>query len=166
MGRSDWCSEAFEWMCAFAMGELVYIICVFGLLFSGGCACEPPRSLSIDPRFSPLEQAQIRDAVDQWCATNGWCPDVGVEQEAQAHIWRDTDEEFSRFEDKPGVWGHTVNSSDTVHILGTGLDSWPEMTWLVVAHELGHLQNIDHHGSSGCTMFWEQSEPAYQLTCE
>lgn len=119
--------------------------------------------LSTPASLTPVQQALIADARDQWCATTGWCPAIIVGGDVGACI-----ELWPGAPPAPGeaiVGAHTDEDGQVISVHPWALDS--EMAWLVVAHEMGHLQHIEHHGSSeSCTMYWEHFVPAYTLECE
>lgn len=64
------------------------------------------------------------------------------------------------------VGAHTDHSKSTVFINAKQLEEWPEMTWITISHELGHVKGLAHHGNQECTMYWEQKEPVFKLECE
>ncbi len=129
-----------------------------------GCA-GVPESLSLDPTFAPSEVAAIQDARDQWCEVKGWCPTFVTDGEW--YIVRVTgDGALLPGQTRVGS-SHTDQAENTTYIDGDLIAAWPEMTWLIVAHELGHVQNIDHHGAVECTMSGKpHTEPSFTLTCE
>lgn len=123
----------------------------------------PPASLSIDPLFSDVQRATIVDARDAWCEKNGYCPSWSADGEA--HIQLIPGERVA-----PGTAGamaETPLSDDKIMIENAFLQAWPEGLWMIVAHELGHLQDIPHHGPVECLMSAEyHREPIFELTCE
>lgn len=128
------------------------------------CACGgPPVSLSLDPLFTPAEVAAIQDARDQWCEHNGWCPTWSADGEA--HIQRVPGPPVVPGE--PGVMAFTPQDDRTIVVYGTYADAWPDGFWMVIAHEMGHLQDIEHHGGPECLMSGEDhTEPLFTLACE
>lgn len=129
-----------------------------------GCGQAIPTSLSLDPLFTESEVAAAKDARDQWCATDGWCPSWSFDGEA--HIVRDIVTEPLPPPGTHMVGGRERTSDGDAHVDGRILDADPSMAWVILAHEMGHLQGIDHHGKPGCTMFWFQPESRFELTCE
>lgn len=140
------------------IGGLV-LMCL--LLFACGGV---PQSLSLDPTFTPAEVAAIGDARNQWCDANGWCPSFVTDGEA--HIVRDTTMSFDPTPGGKNVSGNTDQATNRVKLNAGKLDAMPEIAWLLIAHEMGHLQGIAHHGAPDCTMYFEHEEPAFALTCE
>lgn len=138
--------------------SIIRISVVLALAACGG----PPQSLSLDPLFTPLQVAQIQDARDQWCETNGWCPTWAADGEA--HIRLVTHAEYLKFHREK--YSAMFTYDYTVRIDSSQFDRYPEMFWVSVAHEMGHLQGMGHHGHIGCTMFWYQPMPVYTLACE
>lgn len=140
------------------------VVCLALLVAMSGCA-GVPRSLSLDPTFTPSETAAIQDARDQWCSAKGWCPDFVTDGEW--HMVRLTgDGPLLPGQTRVGS-SHTDHAQSTTFIDGDLISDWPEMTWLIVAHELGHVQDIDHHGAASCTMSEQaHTEPSFELTCE
>lgn len=141
------------------IGGLV-LMCL--LLFACGGA---PQSISLDPEFTPSEVAAIQDARDQWCHVKGWCPDFVTD--GDIHI-----ERRAGMGVEAAQGGHTDEHANvtftqwTIWVNGDKLSAFPEVAWVVVAHELGHVQGIDHHGGPECTMFWQHTVPSFDLTCE
>lgn len=120
--------------------------------------------LSVPTSFSAEQVAATEDARDQWCAANGWCPAVVVGS-AGKRI------EIVNTVAEPAPGAPAVGARTDVRVQEIELQEWAyedagDKFWLIVAHEMGHLQRIAHHGTPDCTMYWEHSEPTYQLTCE
>lgn len=130
------------------------------LLGCGGA----PESVSIDPTLTMAERAAIQDAIDQWCAADGWCPEVVFDGEA--HIVVLTGAEYADRRRSPGSFAFTDESLGVIYINGAKRAAEPEMFWVALAHELGHLQGIEHHGLPGCTMNAVQTQAVYALACE
>lgn len=150
-------------------GILTFTVTVWGVVFFVSClvlaltGCGgPPQSISLDPLFSADQVAAIQDARDQWCETNGWCPIWSWDGEA--HIVLQSG--YANMGHVDGSYAFTHEATDTVYVSAEKAVASPDMFWVALAHEMGHLQGIAHHGTPGCTMFWYQDKPVYQLECE
>lgn len=139
------------------------------IVLLAGCSAAgdggPCELLSTPGALTPVQQALIADARDQWCARTGWCPTiiVGGDVGARIELW-----EPDSPPPVPGaaiVGAHTLVAEQVIQVHPWALDS--EMAWVVIAHEMGHLQGIGHHGpDEHCTMFWRHLAPSYILECE
>lgn len=132
-----------------------------------GCA-GPPQTIRIDDRFDAVEVATIQDAVDQWCEKTAYCPEL-VRAGGEARILlKDTPTPVADASGhyRPGVGGHTNRGQRKIYLSDGVIEVAPEMLWVIIAHELGHLQGINHHGGPECTMYWEHNAPVYTLNCE
>lgn len=139
--------------------SIIRLSVVLALAACGG----PPASLSIDPLFSELQRSVIVDARDAWCEKRGWCPSWSADGEAHIQLIRG---EMAPPE-TVGAMGETPQSDDKVMIEESFLLAFPEGLWMIVAHEMGHLQDIPHHGPVNCLMSaGVHVEPIYELSCE
>jgi hypothetical protein len=138
-------------------------------LLAAACA-GPPETISLDVAFyeHPAEVAAFEDARDQWCSKTGWCPTFVTNGAI-------TIERRAGMGSAPGTvrGGHTdfepnlfSNQGAQLWLNGDALDARPDMVWALAAHELGHASMHLHSPTYGCTMYWKQDEPSYELTCE
>lgn len=149
--------RAFAWTC------FVYAVFVLWLLALGTGCGGIPQTIRLDDRFSAVEIATITDARDQWCEKAAYCPELVMAGGEARILLQDTDVPAVS---KKVVGGHTNQHQRKIMLSDGVMDAEPELLWVMVAHELGHLQGIDHHGTADCTMFWLQTTPKYDLTCE
>lgn len=120
-------------------------------------------TLSVPASFTPEQVAMTEDARDQWCAAKGWCPAVVVGSAGKRiEVLNDP----APAEGEAATGGHTDVSDQVIAVEQWTLDSRPDMFWLIIGHEMGHLQGIGHHGNPDCTMFWFHDEPSFDLACE
>lgn len=121
-----------------------------------------PQSISLDPMFTPDQVAAIGDARDQWCGKTGWCPSWSADGEA--HIVLTTGEHFATLGRSAGAFAYTDSNSNVVVVNGAKAAAEPDMFWVALAHELGHLQGFDDDRvDSRCTMYWKHTIPEYEL---
>lgn len=120
-------------------------------------------TLSVPYSFTPEQVAMTEDARDQWCAANGWCP-ATVYGAAGKRVSIERDGFVAPGSE--GVAAHTHVAEQDIVVQEWALDAVPDMFWIIIAHEMGHLQGIKHHGGPECTMFWEHLVPSYELACE
>lgn len=127
----------------------------------------PPRVVSLPASLSEERVASAEDAISQWCTADLWCPDVDIGGLFGARVI------IGQVDTSPCKPSHglmpaacTDEDSHQVFVDEDRLDARPDMWWLIIAHELGHLHYIEHHGGPECTLYWQHSEPSYTLTCE
>lgn len=159
--------ETADWCKAFCLAGAVFMwVIAFAVLV--GCSPEGDiRFISVPNSLTEVQRAAVQDAVDQWCAADGFCPTVIGErpgERAQGEVLLDTAAAYEHMNREPnsGAFTHAATHTITINEDHDG----PEMFWLVIAHELGHLHGVKHHGGPECTMFWTHSEPSYTLACE
>jgi hypothetical protein len=120
-----------------------------------------PQSIRLDPDFTEQEVSVITDARDQWCEKTGWCPTLDARGDAEIII--EAAGPVARGQAYTAGHTHGWTTAISAHLLAAD----PDMLWLTAAHELGHLNLVEHHGADeGCTMFWQHRTPAFDLTCE
>jgi hypothetical protein len=131
------------------------------VLLASGCS-GPPQTIDLEG-FDAMQTVLIQDVADQWCRANGYCPTI-VAEGGEGHIRIEQSSIPAEGEDARG--GHTPSSGQTIFVESWILSTFPEALWVTVAHEFGHLQGIEHHGGSECTMSVNPDAPAYELRCE
>jgi hypothetical protein len=144
------------------IAALVVIALTAFMLLATGCGYQPPQSIRLDPTFTPVQVAVIEDALDQWCAADGWCPFLSNDGEVPILKTPDQFVEHGREYEA----ARTYSDPSRIIVSGYLADLDPEMLWIVVAHELGHLHGVAHHGGPECTMFGRHSAPSTTLACE
>lgn len=146
--------------------RLALLALVIGCSAAGDGQGQAALALGVPASLSPVQLAAVEDAAAQWCASSHrWCPAVVVDAPwapMQLSLALGPTIEPGQSE---GVAAQTDLDTGRVAIYPWGLRR-PELWWVIVAHEMGHLQGLGHHGGPECTMFWRQDEPSYTLTCE
>lgn len=108
---------------------------------------EPPKTYAVDPTFSDMQQAAIRDAVDVWCHEVEWCPtEVAFESNGRGNIY--VGSSYWRFEENNDLMGW--NDNDNIYM--NPKNNWfgdPTVFWFAAAHELGHFGIGSGHTDKG-----------------
>ena len=128
-------------------------------LLGASCLGPVPDELAISPGFTALQRVAIEDAARVWCEVKGECFEIVPWGTDEAPSFRvddgaaeiRTDTRYSRHgrpesscgftSDPPGGWVATMNMQRPECYENTTI------FWRAVAHELGHLRGIEHHGS-------------------
>jgi hypothetical protein len=132
-------NKRFFWGCIILGGLSPYF---------SGCspAKEPPETFAVDPEFSEMQAAAIRDARDAWCQAVDFCP-VEVEFGSQDRGNILVDAGYWRFGENNNLLGW----NDTNNVRVNPNNAWindPIVFWFGVAHELGHF-GIQEHTDRG-----------------